>query len=184
MLDEILVKQCSPTLAGLKTANLFPVPCDCGKKLRDDIREFNRKFAAKGLRMLPLRYQKNGSVLLYVYRPDRLRRDLEDVQAHELLCECGYPCEGPERCIVKLVQRLRKNEEFPHEIGLFLGYPPEDVRGFIENKAEHYKCVGTWKVYGDADKAQAEFCRFKNCTKAYCRHWACGNPLDRLVVAG
>ena len=29
----------------------------------------------------------------------------------------------------------RKIDEFPHDIGLFLGYPPEDVLGFITNKA-------------------------------------------------
>ena len=36
---------------------------------------------------------------------------------------------------------------FPHEIGLFLGYPFEDVMGFIENKGENYLCSGCWKVY-------------------------------------
>ena len=43
------------------------------------------------------------------------------------------------RCIVKLIGRLQENEGFPHEIGLFLGYPPEDVLGFIENKGEFFK---------------------------------------------
>ena len=25
--------------------------------------------------------------------------------------------------------------EFPHEVGLFLSYPPEDVKGFIDHRA-------------------------------------------------
>ena len=36
----------------------------------------------------------------------------------------------------RLIKRLNEDAEFPHEIGLFPGYPPEDVRGFIENRAE------------------------------------------------
>lgn len=44
--------------------------------------------------------------------------------------------------------------EFPHEVGLFLGYPPEDVEGFIENKARSCKITGYWKVYSDEEKAK------------------------------
>ena len=40
--------------------------------------------------------------------------------------------------------------KFPHEIGIFLGYPLADVAGFIRNKGRNCKCIGTWKVYGDA----------------------------------
>ena len=43
--------------------------------------------------------------------------------------------------------------EFPHEVGLFLSYPPEDVKGFIDHRANDFKCAGLWKVYGDEEKA-------------------------------
>lgn len=45
--------------------------------------------------------------------------------------------------------------EFPHEVGLFLSYPPEDVKGFIDHRANDFKCAGLWKVYGDEEKARA-----------------------------
>ena len=44
--------------------------------------------------------------------------------------------------------------EFPHEVGLFLSYPPEDVKGFIDHRANDFKCAGLWKVYGDEEKAR------------------------------
>ena len=31
--------------------------------------------------------------------------------------------------------------EFPHEVGLFLSYPPEDVKGFIDHRANNFKCT-------------------------------------------
>ena len=47
--------------------------------------------------------------------------------------------------------------EFPHEVGLFLSYPPEDVKGFIDHRANDFKCAGLWKVYGDVEQARAAF---------------------------
>ena len=38
-----------------------------------------------------------------------------------------------------------------------LGYPAEDVQGFIENETKECKCVGCWNVYGDVEQAQKKF---------------------------
>ena len=73
--------------------------------------------------------------------------------------------------------------EFPHEVGLFLSYPPEDVKGFIENHAANAKCTGVWKVYGDERQARQTFDRYKKCTQTYCERWRSGVELDRLAVA-
>ena len=67
--------------------------------------------------------------------------------------------------------------------GLFLSYPPEDVKGFIENRAANAKCTGVWKVYGDEQQAQQTFDRYKKCTQTYCERWRSGVKLDRLAVA-
>lgn len=50
-------------------------------------------------------------------------------------------------CIRNLRIRINSSKTFPHEIGLFLGYPVEDVKGFIENKGENCVKCGAWKVY-------------------------------------
>ena len=54
-----------------------------------------------------------------------------------------------------LIRRLQDEAEFPHEIGLFLSYPPEDVQGFIDHHARDFKLSGLWKVYGDEAYARA-----------------------------
>lgn len=82
-----------------------------------------------------------------------------------------------------MMRRLDEDMEFPHEIGLFLGYPPEDVCGFIENKAEGYKCIGQWKVYGDEAQAKKNFAMYKKCTQVYCAQFAQGKSIKRLTVA-
>ena len=69
-------------------------------------------------------------------------------------------------------------------MGLFLSYPPEDVRGFIEHRACDFKCAGLWKVYGDEEKACKMFERFKKCTEIYCALWRSGSNIEQLTVAG
>ena len=146
MSEDLLIRHCSPTLAGIKTGNLFSCACPSQKNLTKDLCRLNKKLVPKGIRVLPLRVRK-GRALIYAYRPNALESDLTDQRARALLLKYGYVPENPNGCVVHLIHRLRSEGEFPHEIGLFLSYPPEDVLGFICNRACNHKCVGCWKVY-------------------------------------
>lgn len=132
---------------------------------------------------MPLRVRK-GRALIYVYRPHALECDLADQRARALLLKYGYAPENPYCCVVHLIRRLCAEEEFPHEIGLFLSYPPEDVLGFIQNGACKHKCVGCWKVYGDEQTAKNTFEKYDMCSKAYSRQWLRGKSIEQLTVAG
>lgn len=182
MSEEVLVRHCSPTLAGMKTGNIFNCNFENTSEMTSCLRRWNRTLVKKGLRVLPLRYSGDRA-LVYVYRPAKLSQDLECDMADKILLERGYETGKANRCITKLIKRLKENEDFPHEIGLFLGYPPEDVQGFIENRAAGYKCVGFWKVYGDADAAQKLFAKYKKCTAVYCTMFANGRSIERLTVS-
>ena len=61
---------------------------------------------------------------------------LKHSAAKDILKENGYP-ESPGRCVSYLRGRLAESGEFPHEVGLFLGYPPEDVSGFIKSDSAY-----------------------------------------------
>ena len=182
MSEELLIQHCSPTLAGIKTGNLFSCFFDDPNELKNCVRSWNRQLAPKGLRILPMKFDK-GRALIYVYRPSRLSADLNRDTAEGLLSELGYSCKSPEHCVCELMKRLRSSECFPHEIGLFLGYPPVDVYGFMRCNAKNSKCVGTWKVYGDEKKAKRQFESFKKCTDVYKRAYERHNSFDKLVVS-
>lgn len=181
MSEDLFVRQCAPTLAGIKTGNLFRVACTDKKELLAQIRELNQRLRDKGLCLLPLRFWDENA-LLYFYRPERLRLDLKNRLARETLRQAGYGDESPARCLGNLIRRFQDGEAFPHEIGLFLSYPPEDVQGFIENHAQDFKFSGLWKVYGDEAYARAAFARYKKCTDIYCRSLRSGASLERLAV--
>ncbi len=90
------------------------------------------------------------------------------------LAEQGYPDLRVEPAVDLLCARLAQGGAFPHEIGLFLGYPIDDVVAFIAHKGRDCLCCGCWKCYTDAEAAQKAFCRFRKCTSVYKRLFACG----------
>ena len=182
MSEELFVRCCAPTLAGIKTGSMFTCEYASQEELRQDIRRLNRELAPRGLRILPLRYH-NRKALLYVFRPAALKRDMNDLQAQQILREAGYDGMCCEQCVRHLMKRMQKGEDFPHEVGLFLSYPPEDVCGFIRNHAQNYKFIGYWKVYGDEENARRTFSRYKKCTDSYCRSLKAGCRLTDLAVA-
>lgn len=179
MSEELIVRHCAPTLANLKTGSLFVCPITDKPSFFSSLRSLNELLVPKGLRALPLRIREH-SALIYLYRPSRLKKDLEDPAAVKILQEHGYSCYG--KCLPKLMERVRASEEFPHEIGLFLGYPPEDVQGFLDHRP--CKCTGCWKVYGDETKAKQTFDLYKKCERVYCQQLAHGTDIERLTVAG
>ena len=92
MAEDMVVRYCAPTLAGIKTGGMFSCPFQDIRSLRVWLRQINRRLAPKGVRVLSLRYRR-GSALIYVYRPGMLCRDLKDTAAVRLLSERGYDCE-------------------------------------------------------------------------------------------
>lgn len=181
MSEEVLVRQCAPTLAGLKVGNIFSCIGETGKELTRQIGALNRRLGPRGIRLIPIR-KADRSTLIYVYRPALLPAYVLNPEAQSILRQCGYTGTSADSYVVQLICRLASSGSFPHEIGLFLGYPAEDVKGFIEHQARKCKCCGCWKVYGDADAAQKTFCRYRKCVEVYCDCLKKGVPLERLAV--
>ncbi len=181
MSEALIVRHCSPTLAGLKTANMFNYTYGDKSELKESIRSVNLMLKDKGVRMIPLRVSK-GRALIYVYRPNKLEDDLKSPLSSAILSSCGYDGGSAPQLIKGLIKRLGGSEEFPHEIGLFLGYPPEDVRCFMCDRNRDCKCVGCWRAYNNETEAEKTFARFKKCTDVYCRKLNEGYPLYRLAV--
>ncbi len=181
MSDAFLVEHCAPTFAGLKTGNLFRISYADIEVFREELRELNGILKRKGLRAVPVRMTAEFA-LVYLYRPDFLKRDLGCEEAARLLTSLGYEPQSVNRSVAFLARMMREKEVFPHEVGLFLGYPPEDVLGFMKSSREGVKCVGCWKVYGDEARARAAFWRFQRCREVFEENVQRGRKLEALIV--
>ena len=170
-------------MAGIKTGSLFSCSFASREELTSDLKKYNELFAPRGLFLIPLKIMGNKA-MLYLFRRNELQRDLLQGETSSMLGSFGYTSSNYKSCLSRLVRRLKVTEgfEFPHEIGLFLSYPPEDVRGFVENHAGGCKLVGYWKVYGDEKAARRIFNEYDMCTSDYRARVRKGVSLDRLIV--
>lgn len=184
-LEEAMIIHCAPTLAGVKSAGLFRFPPGEPEQFARQFKAWRGRLGRWGLSLLALkRCRRTGSYLLYLYRNSALDRELGEPRVRSYLAGLGYFAGGSCRDLLRqLAGRLCFQEEFPHEIGLFLGYPLEDVVGFIQNKGRGYVCCGLWKSYGDPGAARRYFERCRACTVAYKRRYAAGIPLEQMIVA-
>lgn len=182
MLERYLIEHCSPTLASIKTANLFNMPYKFWEELEEQLTSLTQQFAAKGISFSVVR-RREDTALIYVYRRQKLKEDLARPGTAEFLKEYGYVDIDTDQAIRRLRMRLEEDENFPHEIGLFLGYPLGDVKGFIENAGKNSKCAGCWKVYCNECETMKLFEKFRKCREIYLRLWQQGKPVWKLAVA-
>lgn len=159
--EAALVRQCAPTLAGLKPGSIFCFKHSSLEVSRQKVCQWNERLTPLGLEVrILLERPDSGSVIVYVYRRDLL-----------------------ERLLAHLTYRLQTQAEFPHEIGVFLGYPLRDVVGFIENRGRNFTCCGFWKSYSDPVETQACFACYRNCIRTYVSLFEQGIPIEILAVS-
>lgn len=105
MSEDLLIRHCSPTLAGIKIENLFSCPFSSQIRLTNELYRLNKKLLPKGICVLPLRVRK-GSALIYVYRPHSLVSNLRDQYAKALLLNYGYLASSPNKYLAHFIEKL------------------------------------------------------------------------------
>ena len=177
-----LATLCAPTLAGLKPASLFRYQPAPGQDAAAMAAAWHAALVARGVTVWVLKQcPRTGAVLVYV-NPEVDNR-LADPRTLDFLAGEGYRTGTTDELLDQLTDRLCCEGDFPHEIGVFLGYPLADVIGFIQNRGKNFTVCGYWKVYTDPASAQAAFDRYKKCERIYARCYYNGTPIRRLTVA-
>ena len=168
----------APTIRGLKAATLINL-----KRRGEDVRALWEARGEEWLRPLGVEAvllnggmtaAEDRNALVMLYRRELLEEVLALENVRDILSERVYAFPfGIEDCLGHL--RRRFLVEFPHEIGLFLGYPPEDVRGFLEHRGAKSLAVGYWKVYGNVERARRAFRRYRRAERDAARSLLSGS---------
>ena len=172
-LEELPVIHASPTLANLKPASLISL-----SKATNEI-ECLKKLESRGLMFFPM-FNMKGQKLLLVYRKDKLKHVLASPSAEKILRYFEYPGSFDGR--LEFLKRRFVSTLCPHEVGIFLGYPPEDVMGFIENNGQRALYSGLWKVYFDVENAEKTLQKWEKCRRKYVECFHSGTDITRLCV--
>ena len=179
--EAVLVRQCAPTLAGMKPGSIFCFSPASPEIVHRKVRQWNEQLSPFGLSVQIL-LERPSSMLIYVYRRGQLEQALSGEACRSFLARAGYPDADLDGLLEQLARRLKTLPEFPHEIGLFLGYPLRDVIGFIENRGRNFTCCGFWKSYGDPAEMETCFACYRRCIHTYVTLFEQGIPIQRLAV--
>lgn len=161
--ESVVGYHCSPVLMGLKPSNLVSFSKEKAPMIPTLAAVYTEKLKKEGIRMEIICGCRKHYLVL-VYRPEMLEEYLSCKKARRILKKDGYPENGSLQELLQFMkQRFETGNDFPHEIGLFLGYPLEDVEGFQKHKGNGCKMCGYWKVYGDVEAARRTFAQFDRC---------------------
>lgn len=179
-MEKTIAYHCAPALAGIKPANIVSCYKSKIKNINGEIARLNDEMNCKDIYFEPLR-ECEKTVLLMVYRKEKLKATLKNEWVRGFLIKCGYPdSEGYEPYVAHLKKKLKSAGEFSHEIGAFLGYPLHDILGFMYHKNEGCLLCGEWKVYKNAEEAKRLFDRFSKCREAVFEKVAGGKTLSQV----
>ena len=181
--EHLLGFHAAPTFAGIKAGSLLSFRKGKFADFDGLLASYEQCFRCKGISLF--RLAERGDVLLLLfYRERDLSAALEKPAACAILSECGYNVRGTLREKLEFLRgRVGGDGPFPHEVGLFLGYPPEDVAGFIRHKGRAFACCGYWKVYANEAETRELFDRYTRCSREFCRRLDAGTPFSDLLIA-
>lgn len=152
-----LALQCAPLIAGLKVSNLLIISKENLHQVRQILRGTDISYS--------ILLVNGHKITILLYNRRELEEYLEDERVLNLFAELGYRKFSLDEILPVFQKRYRKymedNRNFPHEMGLLLGYPIEDVEGFIQNDGRNFLYIGYWKVYENLSEKLNLFRQFE-----------------------
>ena len=177
-IETHLVVQCAPMISGMKISNLFNVE----KRLAPQMRQVLERSGISYYQLL----ESEDKATFLVYREDELKAYLMQSLVCQSMKSFGYENLDLSDVLSHFQKRyedcMKRKAEFPHEMGLLLGYPVEDVEGFIENKGHNYLYSGYWKVYGHVEEKKALFEKYEEARKVLIELLASGRSVCEMAA--
>ena len=173
ILERLLAFHSSPAICGIKASNLICIDYD--ESIYKEIEELNQAYPKLCFRVLKKNISK---VLILVYRKKVFENTLLNENSKAYLKSIGYDITSVDTMLLGLEERLN-DEEFPHEIGVFLGYDLEDIKAFTKGAECIY--VGYWKVYSKLNEKLEIFNKYTKCRNCVINLINKGFPLESFM---
>ena len=181
---KTLVRYAAPTLCGIKAGNLF-----CVRQSDFCEREFYESAAAlKAFGIESAFVQgRRGKIIALFYDELWVQKILSTPCAAQYLSGKGYSRGGAvavQDFVQKVCSKIKSGADFPHEIGILLGYPLLDVIEFDKRKGRGCAHCGYWKAYCDVERAKKLSLLYKECSERCERLYNQGLPLQEIITYG
>lgn len=176
-LELRLILQSAAVLKGQKESTMFFL---CNQELR----QLSEELKASKLHFYILHSCQNKNLVL-IYRKEALWSYLSQGEVFQFLIDIGYIGNTIETFLIILRKRVSifygKEQNFPHEIGLFLGYPLCDVEGFFVHQGREFLFSGYWKIYDNLEYTLKRFSDFDKAKQEAISEWYAGKRLCEIA---
>lgn len=182
MLEFLIANHCAPALAGIKPANIVMCKKYNIPNIDKQIHMLNKQLNIRDI-YIDIICERSNRTMIIVYRKSILEKHLQERKNKAFLEQYGYKNLKSTADYLDFLKSRINCDFFPHEIGVFLGYPLRDIYCFINHRDEGCVLTGDWKVYHNAEEAKKLFERFKTCKKALSDKVASGKSLAQIFCA-
>ncbi|MDO5707094.1 MAG: DUF3793 family protein [Andreesenia angusta] len=175
-LDSFLIYLLSPIITGIKPSATITLTHMQGDRFRY---LYEKELSNENFEYLRIRRCEKKELIM-IYNKKSLIKYLSIEENKKLLEGAGYSGMSIEEMFEELRFRII-TEEFPHEIGLFLGIPACDVKGFLNCK----KCIHSryWKVYDNLEIANELFDLYDSSRDIVINDTLKGVPLEKTIYS-
>ncbi|WP_462392054.1 DUF3793 family protein [Clostridium cadaveris] len=163
-IEKFLVYNLSIVIEGSKPSATVTLKKDCDNTYGKWM-EHGRKFIDNiGLNYIVLREDLNSAILL-IYNAEILKSYLFTEKSYQFLTGIGYSLDQDLESYLSKLKERYSLYHCPHELGIFLGYPINDVKDFMKCTSKQCLMCGYWKVYNDVDYAVKVFEKYDTIKK-------------------
>ncbi|MFV0441062.1 MAG: DUF3793 family protein [Lachnospirales bacterium] len=174
---SVFVRQCFSVLAGLKEANLY-ICRDC--EYLEVVKDLKNTCIHSYLL-----YSEGDKRVFFLYNKCKMLKLLEQKEVQIFLEKENYTSIELNYVLdffkERYIHSLKNKRDFPHEMGILLGYPIEDIKGFIDNEGKNSLLTGYWKVYADFEKKRDLFNLFDKAKNNIISDLSCGVPIKDII---
>lgn len=176
-LAKQLAFQCAPLLVGIKVSNIFIVSIEDEEHVKALFKESRISYD------ILLKCEKR--IVFFLYHKKQLQKYLLESKQQQLMKQLGYEESSLEEILKQVASRyqcyMSFKQQFPHELGILLGYPHEDVKAFIKNEGKDCLCTGYWKVYSNVNHAKKIFESYDQAKQMVLQMVANGMDIKEIV---
>jgi len=181
-LVQRIVRCAAATIAGRKPATLMNISNDNGGLLDAWDRHRAGIFSGSEINYYELKRTAKNAIVLF-FDQNRLNELLRDESVNKFLSECGYESDSIDYVLDTLMHRYAAGR-CPPEIGIFLGIPLKDVKGFMGlNSLRNTKC-GMWRIYGDPETSEERMNEYRRARNMITRRLFSGEDPVNLIREG
>lgn len=154
-IDALVAVNAAPTIRGKKPASLLNFNIE-SKNARQHWKQFGEAVCSSYQLDYFLLKEDSQNLLILLYRKPMLNSTVNHRRNRLFMQKMGYKADDNLEKKLHILKH-RFSQICPHEVGIFLGMPVEDVEGFIHHGGQNCIYCRYWKVYDNIKRAELLF---------------------------